>query len=448
MEKRAMTKAWRTGLLLMVVSAGLFVLTGQAFERSTPVGLMDFKVLYHGARCFIHNCDPYNVSELQQFYKADGGEQPSDPPIIRYVVTEYVYFPTTFLFTGPFATLPWGIAHVLWTLLTAACFITAGFLVWNLCAGDAPVLAACLAGFWLASSIVIFAGGNAVGLVISLCVIAVWCFIQKRFAWGGVLFLAISLLIKPHDAGLVWLYFLLAGGTYRKRAFQTLAVTAVLGLVAFLWVSKVSPNWWQEQHANLSAISTHGGMNDPAPGSTVDRTPGLVIDLQSIVSIFQDNPRVYNSVSYIVCGALILLWAMRTLRLRRSLRNTWLALAAIAPLTMLITYHKPYDAKLLLLTIPACISLWIEGGRIGKIAVGITTIAIVFTSDVPLGILVFLTRNFHSDTGSLQGMFLTVLLTRPVTLILLTMASFYLWVYVSRTIPDTPSSAVPLDPGH
>ena len=115
---------------------------------------------------------------------------------------------------------------------------------------------------------------------------------------------------------------------------------------------------------------------------------------------------------------------------------------------MLIIYHKPYDAKLLLLTIPACISLWIEGGRIGKIAVGITTIAIVFTSDVPLGILVFLTRNFHSDTGSLQGMFLTVLLTRPVTLILLTMASFYLWVYVSRTIPDTPSSAVPLDPSH
>jgi hypothetical protein len=437
-----MTKAWRAGLLLMLLGAVLFVLTGEAFERSTPVGLMDFKVLYHGARCFIHNCDPYNVSELQRFYKADGGEQPSDPPIIRYVVTEYVYLPTTFLVTGPFATLPWGPAHVLWTILTVACFITAAFLVWNLCAKYAPVLAGCLIGFWLASSIVIFAGGNAVGFVISLCVIAVWCFVQERFAWGGILCLAISLLIKPHDTGLVWLYFLLAGGTYRKRALQTLAIASVLCLVAFLWVSKVSPHWWQEQHANLSAISTHGGMNDPAPGSTVDRTAGLVIDLQSIVSIFRDSPRFYNSVSYVIGGSLIFLWLVRTLRSQPSPINTWLALAAIAPLTMLVTYHKPYDAKLLLLTVPACILLRIEGGRIGKTAVLVTIIAIVFTADIPLGILVFLTRNFHSDTGSLHGMILTILLTRPVTLILLVISAFYLWVYLRHTIPDTKLSAM------
>ena len=432
-----MTKARRTGLLLMLLGAGLFVLTGEAFQRSTPLGLMDFKVLYHGARCFIHSCDPYNVGELQRFYKADGGEQPSDPPIIRYVVTEYVYLPTTFLFTGPFATLPWGLAHVLWTILTVACFITAAFLIWNLCADYAPVLAGALIGFWLASSVVIFAGGNAVGLVISLCVIAVRSLIRERFAWGGVLCLSISLLIKPHDAGLVWLFFLLAGGTYRKRALQTLAVTAALGLVAFLWASNVSPHWWQEQHANLAAISTQGGMNDPAPGSTVDRTPGLVIDLQSIVSIFRNSPRTYNAVSYGICGSLILLWAVHTLRSQRSLRNTWLALAAIAPLTMLVTYHKPYDAKLLLLTIPAGILLWIEGGRLGRVAVLVNTVAIVFTSDIPLGILVFLTRNFHSDTGTLHGMILTVVLTRPATLILLGMAVFYLWVYTRHANPDT-----------
>jgi hypothetical protein len=426
----------------MVLGAGLFVFTGESFERSTPVGMMDFKVLYHGARCFIHNCDPYNVRELQQFYKGDGGEQPSDPPIIRYVVTEYVYLPTTFLFTGPFATLPWGLAHVLWTLLTAASFITAGFLIWNLCAAYAPIFAGCLIGFWLASSVVIFAGGNAVGLVISFCVIAVWCFVQERFTWGGVLCLAISLLIKPHDAGLVWLYFLLAGGTYRKRALQALAVTAVLGLAAFLWVSKISPNWWQEQHNNLSAISTHGGMNDPAPGSTVDRTAGLVIDLQSVVSVFRNNLQFYNSVSYVMGGSLILLWVVRTVRSQLSPINTWLALATIAPLTMLVTYHKPYDAKLLLLAVPACILLRIEGGRIGKSAVLVTTIAIVFTADIPLGIWVFLTRNFHSDTGSLHGMILTVLLTRPVTLILLGMSAYYLWVYVQRTIPETKRSAI------
>ena len=58
--------------------------------------------------------------------------------------------------------------------------------------------------------------GNALGLVISLCLIAVWCIVEERFAAGGVLCLAVCLMIKPHDAALVWLYFLLAGGTYRS----------------------------------------------------------------------------------------------------------------------------------------------------------------------------------------------------------------------------------------
>jgi len=32
---------------------------------------------------------------------------------------------------------------------------------------------------------------------------------------------------------------------------------------------------------------------------------------------------------------------------------------------MLVTYHRPFDAKLLLLAVPACAMLWAEGGRIG-----------------------------------------------------------------------------------
>jgi hypothetical protein len=72
-------------------------------------------------------------------------------------------------------------------------------------------------------------------------------------------------------------------------------------------------------------------------------------------------------------------------------------------LTMLVTYHKPYDAKFLLLTVPAGILLWIEGGRIGRIAVLVNTLAIVLSSDIQLGILVFITRKFRSNTENLSG---------------------------------------------
>jgi len=88
-------------------------------------------------------------------------------------------------------------------------------------------------------------------------------FYAERFALVGVLCLAASLAIKPHDVGLVWLYFLLAGGVYRKRALQSLLITAVLGLSAFLWVSHVAPHWIGDWNSNLIATSSYGGINGP-----------------------------------------------------------------------------------------------------------------------------------------------------------------------------------------
>src|ERR1019366_4930389 len=127
-----------------------------------------------------------------------------------------------FLFIAPFAMLPLATAQALWIILTGGGLILAGFLMWNLGSKYAPILSGCLIGFLLANCQLAFATGNTAGIVVGLCVVAVWCFLEDRFVLAGILCLAVSLAIKPHDAGLVWLYFLLAGGTYRKRALQTL----------------------------------------------------------------------------------------------------------------------------------------------------------------------------------------------------------------------------------
>ena len=426
-----MTKPGKIGLFVLIAGACIFLFAGEAFKRSTAVGSMDFKVLYSGARCLLNHCDPYNVDQFKRFYDASNLRKASDPPIIRYVVTEYVYLPTTFPVTAPFAKLPWGAANVLWTLITSAALIASALLIWNLFARSAPVLAGCLVGFWLASSTVIFAGGNAVGLAVSCCVIAAWCFLKERWALAGVVCMTISLLLKPHDSGLIWLYFVLAGGAYRRRALQAGVLTAVLGLAAVLWLSQVSPHWASELAFNLSTISTHGGMNDPAPGSSVDRTAGLVIDLQSIVSIFRNEPRFYNLVSYAACGILILTWSILTIRPPRTIDRAWLALAAIVPLTLLVTYHKPYDAKLLLLTIPACIQLRAAGGSRGKLALLLASLGIVCIADVPLAIYDLLTKSLHPQFGTVTQRMWSVLLIRPVTVLLVLMAIYFLWCYGS-----------------
>jgi hypothetical protein len=102
------------------------------------------------------------------------------------------------------------------------------------------------------------------------------------------------------------------------------------------------------------------------------------------------------------------------------------------PLTLLVTYHRPYDAKLLLLTVPACAMLWAEGRSIRWVALAVSTAAIVSTADIPLTILLAHTRNLHITTVGLPGELLTVVLTRPAPLVLLAMGLFYLWIYVRR----------------
>ena len=107
----------------------------------------------------------------------------------------------------------------------------------------------------------------------------------------------------------------------------------------------------------------------------------------------------------------------------------WMALAAITPLTLLVTYHRAYDARLLLLAIPSCSMLWAKGGFKGRAAAAVTSTAIFFTGEVPLAFLNPLLHRLHLDTGSLMSKLGMVLLMRLAPLSLLAMCLFFVWVY-------------------
>jgi len=348
-------------------------------------------------------------------------------------VTRSMYPPTAFSFMVPFAILPWGPAHVLWMALTAGGLILASFLIWSIGADYAPVISGCLLGFLLANSEVLVIKGMCAGIVVSLCAVAVWCFLRERFIPAGMLCFAVGLAIKPQDTGFVWLYFLLAGGIYRKRALQILLATAAISLPGILWAWRVSPHWMQELYSNILAFSVHGGTIDPGPASTGAHGLAMVINLQAVISVFRDDPRIYNPVSYLICALLLLVWALVTLRSRPSPERAWLALAAIAALSMLPVYHRLYDAKLLLLTVPACAMLWAEGGLTGRLALLVNSAAFVLTGDLPWAFVLGLISHLHLPATPLCGQILTAVQVFPAPLILLIMGIFYLWVYVQRS---------------
>jgi len=429
-----MTKARRDGLFLLLLGSVSFVAMGSVVGQMGSGTMGDFKLVYYQARTLLQHGDPYKPNETLRAYAAIEGQplQSSGRPLQD--LTPGVYPPTTLIFIAPFAMLPWVPADVLWMIFTAGSFILAAYLIWDLGAKHAPLISGCLVSFLLANSISLLITGNPAGIAISLCVVAVWCFLRDMFVWAGILCLAVSLALKVHDAGLVWLYFLLAGVPYRKLALQTLLVSAVLGLAAIAWITPIAPNWIQELHSNLQVTSARGGNADPGPASGSPHSGVMVIDLQSVISVFRDDPRVYNPTSYLVCGALLLVWSFVTLSSRFSPARANLALAAIVPLTLLVTYHRTYDAKLLLLAVPACAMLWAEGGLAGRLALAATTAGLVSIADYPLVVLYMLTENPHWDSAGLFGKMLTVVLTRPIPLILLAMSIFYLWLYVRSAL--------------
>jgi hypothetical protein len=427
-------------LSLLVLCGGISIFCANSIISDTPNALQDFKGVYYGTRCLLQRKDPYMADGPLRIYLADRGiGHPEPGNILRQILGHEIYPPNALIFFVPLAILPPTLAQMLWMYLSAACLIFAAGLIWDLGASYSLGVSGCLTAFVLANSETLLAGGNPAGVAISLCLIGVWCFVRERFLWLGVLSFAVSLSIKPHDAGLIWLYFLLAGGAYRKRALQTIALVVIFSVPAVLWASYVAPHWIPELRSDLAEVSMHGKLSDPGPASV--NNPYSVIDLQAAISILRDDPRVYNTLSYAVCGALLIVWAIKTVRSRATPDRVWLALAGFAALSLLPIYHRLYDSKLLLLTVPAASMLWSKGGLTGRLALLVNAVVIILTGDIPLVTLFILTKDLHLLTLGLPGKLLAIVLMRPATLAMLVTTIFYLCVYYQherhRPIPET-----------
>jgi hypothetical protein len=420
----------RDGLILLLLGALAFLIVGIAWKRISPIDMGDFKIVYYGARCLIQNGDPYSPSDVLRVYHAEGGELATDSQVDREAISRFFYPPTAFVLTVPFAALGFGAGKTLWLILSAGSLILAALLTWDLAASFAPVLSGAMLGFLLVNSFWLFMIGNSAAIAVGFCVIAAWCFFRERFVFAGILCLAISLAVKPNDAGLVWLFFLLAGGTLRKRALQSAAVLIVLSLPVVLWVTHAAPHWPQELSANMSSFSRVGGMADPAATGMAGRSMDSVVELQSAVSIFFSDPGAYNLIAYAIWLPLMLVWAFLSFRMKPGRTRLWLALAAIAPLTMLPSYHLQHDTKLILLSIPACAMLWARRGWIGWLSMVITGAGILITGDIFSAARILLTGQFSVPKPNFTSRLATVLLTRPAPLILVAMAVFFLVVMV------------------
>jgi hypothetical protein len=188
----------------------------------------------------------------------------------------------------------------------------------------------------------------------------------------------------------------------------------------------------------MAPFSAPGSIVDPGITGMAGKNMDCIVPLQTALSVFFPQPVTYNLLTYAICLPLVLIWAVITLRNRPSGKRIWLGLAAAAPLSMLPTYHFQHDAKLLLLTIPACVMLWSGREALGRWALVVTLAGILVNGDIFTAIRIMLTRQIIVPQPNFASRLATVFLTRPAPLALLLVAVFYLWIYWRhREIPSS-----------
>jgi hypothetical protein len=414
------------GLACVALGSIILLLWSAGMARTSSSSMVDYRAFYFDARILLQGGDPYSALEPTQLGESEGARAPETRVSLPNEFT-YLYLPSALVISSPLALLSWHSAQIVWMLLNGGVLILAGFLMWDLGADYAPLLSGILIGLFLANSESLLFQGNISGIVVGPCLIAAWCFLRNRFGLIGVFCLAVSLAIKPHDSGFVWLFFLLAGGLYRKRALQSLLVTVCIGLASLLWFAHVAPHWPQELRANIAATTVQGAANDPGPTSATPAIVNSAINLQTLLAVLWNDPPFYNYATFLLCAVLLLAWFFTSLRSPLTLPRSLIALAFLSAFSMLPVYHRHHDGKLLMLAVPACALLFKKRRLAGIAALFFTAFALAMNADIPRVILSQWEKHMVFSAATFSGKLMTLLLDRPAPVAVLAMTLFYLW---------------------
>ena len=388
----------------------------------------DFVPVYTGAGCLLHGCDPYDTSQLEQQFFRQGGRVVDLP---SWEIDVPVYPPSTFLVLTPLALLRYPLARLLWFLLNGSLFVYSAVLVLSACPQSHRWLATTLGSLILATSGILLVLGQPAALAISLVIISSYLFLRTRYLPLGAFLLMLSLAVKPQIGGLIALYFL-AQKIYRRYAAVALVGALALLLFAglFLKLRPQSANWASTLRTNLAATLSPGGSADPRPANQVAVGD---VNLQPLTSIFFAEAGTFNLVAYAVFLGLVAVWVLMVARSNMSPEMQFLALAALSILSLMPVYHRFYDTRLLLLTLPAVIAVFQRRRLLGAIIAVLTVLAVI---SVQYRVQVFLVQ--HKEWQSVfQHKFLFILLLRQQNLELLILFGLYM-----MAIPGIRSSSV------
>jgi hypothetical protein len=420
--------------LVLFVSALIFFSLGcrNALHHS-----IDFVPAYTGARCMLHGCNPYDTSQLEQQYFQAGGRADELPGWDHEIP---LYPPSTLLALSPLALIPFSMARLLWFLLNGFLFVSAAGLILSLCPRSHRWLATALVSLILASSGILLELGQPSIYAISLLIIGIYLFFRDRLLPFAALLLACSLAVKPQIGGLIALY-LFVRGIHRRYAAAALAGALVL-LVSAGLILKMRPssaNWTTDMSANISS-TIESGFNGPRPENmqAICNT-----NLQAITAAFFADTWKFNDAAYAIFLILAAIFIVVVLRAKASPEVNMLSIGAMAALTLTPVYHRFYDTRMLIITVPAIAIVYQQRRLLGALIGALTVLAIISVQSRMQAFLLL-----HAMWQSiLHNKFLFIVLLRQQNLELPILCCLYVFAIYSIRFPNAPAKAT-ASPAH
>lgn len=383
---------------LLVVGAGEFGVRGIARGIDSSA---DFGVVWTEARAWWEGRDPYRHEVLKQVWEERGG---LEWIVFERQYTPALYPPSTFATLAPLAAMPWKWAKMSWLAANVGMTVLLLILLTEVAGlrrggrgrdlreplsrraaiadwmqsrdgegmwGSKGERAWLLVGLTLALAPVHanLAYGQLTLVSLTLGLLGWWAS-ERGWGWWGGVSIGLAAALKP-QIGMVVLAFAAYRGQWRAVVMAMAVAGAALGVGAARLDSQ-GIAWLSELKLNLYD-NAHGGSGDPTVANPLRYQ---LLNLQYPLHNFTGNRPLVNAVTLALTGGAGLGGAVLALRGKREKDVLLLGLWLTA--SLLVVYHRSYDA--VVLAVPLA---WL----LGSVATGSRVAAVV----AGLGILVFLT---------------------------------------------------------
>lgn len=327
--------------MVLLIGWGVFLYRG--LVPGSLVAADDFRVVYSSSRAWLYGVNPYEASRLDQIWSVARGESEHRPSIRGS--RDLLYPPPTFVLVAPVAAFDWPVAREAWAQVNLGALgvsiigvVTLLRMRWQqpstwLFVGAAIAFAPCITGMKVGQT----------SLVLTALVVSGQALRVGGWPMAGGVLLGLAAVLKP-QIGLVFLAYEVFRGRWRV-AGPALAVAVVVAAIGIGRLEAADVPWVESLRANVAAFTTGQGDGNPLPEN---EHRYQMIDLRPIFHTVTSNRTLGAIGAFGVAGVLAFAALLVWLRKKEDSREL-LALSIGATASLMIVYHRFYDASVLLL---------------------------------------------------------------------------------------------------